>query len=43
MKDDEFLSDMELLLREDAVRFNPIEAYEQVRAAFIEQLPGKRE
>lgn len=43
MKDDEFLSDMELLLKEDAVRFNPIEAYEQVRAAFIEQLPGKRE
>ena len=43
MKDDEFLSDMELLLREDAVRFNPIEAYEQVRAAFIEQLLGKRE
>ena len=43
MKDDEFLGDMELLLREDAVRFNPIEAYEQVRAAFIEQLPGKRE
>ena len=43
MKDDEFLGDLELLLREDAVRFNPIEAYEQVRAAFIEQLPGKRE
>lgn len=43
MQDDEFLGDMELLLREDAGRFNPIEAYKQIRAAFIEQLPGKRE
>ena len=43
MQDDEFLGDMELLLREDAGRFYPMEAYEQVRAAFIEQLPGKRE
>ena len=43
MQDDEFLSDMELLHREDADGFNPIEAYEQVRAAFIEQFPGKRE
>ena len=43
MRDDEFLGDMELLLREDAGRFNPTEAYEQVRTAFIEQLRGKRE
>lgn len=43
MQDDEFLGDMELLLREDAGRFNPIEAYKQIRATFIEQLPGKRE
>ena len=43
MQDDDFLGDMELLLREDAGRFYPMEAYEQVRAAFIEQLPGKRE
>lgn len=43
MQDDEFHGDMDLLLREDAGKFNPIEAYEQVRAAFIEQLPGKRE
>jgi hypothetical protein len=43
MQDNEFLGDMDLLLREDASRFNPIEAYKQVRSAFIEQLPGKRE
>lgn len=43
MQDDEFLGDMDLLLREDAGGFNPIEAYEQMRTAFIEQLPGKRE
>lgn len=43
MQDDEFLGDMNLLLREDASRLNPIDAYKQVRAAFIEQLPGKRE
>ena len=43
MQDNEFLGDMDLLLREDAGWFYPMEAYEQVRAAFIEQLPGKRE
>jgi len=37
LKDDEFLGDIEMLLRPDE-KYNPVEAWELVRSLFIEKL-----
>lgn len=42
MRDSEFLSDTELLLRPDADRFEPERAFQMVQETFIDRLPGRR-
>ncbi|MBR3071822.1 MAG: nucleotidyl transferase AbiEii/AbiGii toxin family protein [Fibrobacter sp.] len=42
MQDSDFLDDTELLLRPDADKFEPERAFQMVRDAFIERLPGRR-
>ena len=42
MKDNEFLTDVEPLLRPE-VHFDPNEAYQLVYDNFIDKLPGKRD
>lgn len=34
---------MDYLSREDSTPFDPFAAYEQVKATFIDRMPGKRE
>ena len=43
MQDADFLSDMDILVREGATRFDPVAAYEHVKTTFIDRMPGKRE
>ena len=41
MNEEEFLTDMEVLLRPDT-KFNPQEAYQIVKSKLIDMLPGER-
>ena len=43
MQDAEFLSDMDILIREGAPHFDPKTAYENVKTTFIDLMPGKRD
>ena len=43
LQDPEFLTDTEILLREDAAKFNPLSAWELVKQTFVDRMPGKRE
>jgi predicted nucleotidyltransferase component of viral defense system len=43
MQDKEFLGDTDLLLRQDAVPFNPQQAFEMVKTTFIDRMPGRRD
>lgn len=43
MQDPEFLDDTDLLLRADAPRFNPEQAFELVKDTFIERMQGRRD
>jgi len=40
---DEFLSDTDILLREEATHFDPFPAWELVKQTFVDRMPGKRE
>jgi hypothetical protein len=42
LQDPEFLSDTDILLREDASHFYPQTAWELVKQTFVEKMPGKR-
>ena len=43
LQDPEFLSDTDILLREDSAHFDPILAWELVQQTFVDMMPGKRE
>lgn len=43
LQDPEFLSDTDILLREDAACFEPLSAWELVMQTFVDRMPGKRE
>ena len=43
LQDPEFVSDTDLLLRAGTGNFEPLEAYEMVKAAFIDKMEGKRD
>ena len=43
MQDPEFLDDTDLLLRADAPRFNPEQAFDLVKETFLERMPGRRD
>ena len=43
LQDPEFLGDTDLLLRSEADIFNPLQAYEMVKAAFIDKIEGRRD
>ena len=43
MTDPEFLDDTDILLREGAPKFEPHRAYEMVKDAFIDRMPGRRD
>ena len=34
---------MDILLRHDSPKYDPVTAYEQVKATFIDKMPGKRD
>ena len=42
MQDPEFLDDTDILLRSDAEKFHPEQAFELVRTTFIERMAGRR-
>lgn len=42
LQDPEFLSDTDILLREDAACFEPLSAWELVMQTFVDRMPGKR-
>ena len=43
LQDPEFLSDTDILLREEAVRFDPVSAWKLVKQTFVDRMPGKRD
>lgn len=43
MQDADFLSDMNLLVRVGAPHFDPLTAYNNLKTAFIDPMPGKRD
>lgn len=43
MQDNDFLSDMNLLIRVGAPHFDPTAAYEKVKTTFLDMMPGNRD
>ena len=43
LQDPEFLSATDILLREEAVRFDPVSAWKLVKQTFVDRMPGKRD
>lgn len=43
MEDPEFLGDTDMLLREGANLFDPLQAYDRLKHTFVDQMPGKKD
>ena len=43
MQDPEFSDDTDILLRADAPKFRPEQAFEMVKSTFIDRMPGRRD